>query len=257
MNLQRFLLEVKDIVAKKLNTPVDLDQSEYSASSHLTEELTDVFMRGVPFAYLLENSEFYNHNYYVNKNVLIPRPETEYLVDMIVKEFKGKSTRVLDVGTGSGVIILSLLSHGVGKTGVGVDISDEALEVAKINCKRLNLESKVNLIKSDRLSKVEGMFDIIVSNPPYIKASSHKDLVHQSVDTFEPHQALYLPDDYYVMWFEDFFAEIRGHLKGTFFMEGHELEVEDQAKMLGRLGFQNIKVLNDMTGTKRYIRASI
>lgn len=257
LNLQRFLLEVKDIVAKKLNTPVDLDQSEYSASSHLTEELTDVFMKGVPFAYLLENSEFYNHNYFVNKNVLIPRPETEYLVDMIVKEFKGKSTRVLDVGTGSGVIILSLLSHGVGKTGVGVDISEGALEVANINCKRLGLEEKVSLIKSDRLSKVEGVFDIIVSNPPYIKASSHKELVHKSVDSFEPHQALYLPDDYYAMWFEDFFAEIRGHLKGTFFMEGHELEVEEQAKMLGRLGFQKISVLTDMTGTKRYIRASI
>jgi release factor glutamine methyltransferase len=250
-------MEVKDIIALKMNSPIDLDQSEYTASSHLNSELTELFMKGVPFQYILENAEFYNHNYYVNKNVLIPRPETEYLVDMIVKEFKGKSTRVLDVGTGSGVIILSLLSHGVGKTGVGVDISDEALEVARINCKRLGLENKVNLIKSDRLSKVEGMFDLIVSNPPYIKASSHKAQVHKSVDTFEPHQALYLPDDYYMMWFEDFFAEIRSHLKGTFFMEGHELELQEQAKMLGRLGFKNITVLKDFAGLDRFLKASI
>ncbi len=257
LNLQRFLLEVKDIVALKLKAPVDLDQSEYSASEHLTDELSELFLKGMPFAYILENAEFFHHNYYVNKNVLIPRPETEYLVDMIVKEFKDKANRVLDVGTGSGVIILSLLAHGVGKAGVGVDISDEALEVAKINCQRLALEKKVQLIKSDRLQKVEGTFDLIVSNPPYIKASSHKELVHKSVDKYEPHQALYLPDDFYVFWFEDFFAEIRSHLKGTFFMEGHELELDDQAKMLGRLGFQNIKVLNDMSGTKRYLKATI
>lgn len=257
LNLQRFLLEVRDIIALKLNTPIDLDQSEYSASSHLSAELSDLFLNGMPFAYILENAEFYHHNYYVNKNVLIPRPETEFLVDMIVNEFKGKANRVLDVGTGSGVIILSLLSHGVGKTGVGVDISEEALEVAKINCKRLSLEKQVDLIKSDRLQKVEGTFDLIVSNPPYIKASSHRNLVHNSVDAYEPHQALYLPDDFYVFWFEDFFAEIRSHLKGTFFMEGHELELDEQAKMLGRLGFQNIKVLNDMSGTKRFLRATI
>lgn len=257
MNLQRFLLEVKDILAQKLSAPVDLDQSDSETSSHLVPELSELFLKGMPFAYILENSEFYNLNFYVNKNVLIPRPETEFLVDMIAKEFKGKASKVLDVGTGSGVIILSLLSHGVGKTGVGVDISDEALEVATINCKRLKLEKQVQLIKSDRLSKVEGMFDLIVSNPPYIKASSHKELVHKSVDKYEPHQALYLPDDYYMMWFEDFFAEIRSHLKGTFFMEGHELELDDQAKMLGRLGFQNIKVLNDMSGTKRYLKATI
>jgi release factor glutamine methyltransferase len=192
----------------------------------------------------------------VNSDVLIPRPETEYLVDLVVKEFKGKTNKVLDVGTGSGVILLSLLAANVGKSGVGVDISPEALKVAKINCQRLNLESKAKLILSDRLDKVEGIFDLIVSNPPYIKASSHRDLVHDSVDMHEPHQALYLPDDFYFMWFEDFFASIREHLKGTFFMEGHELELDDQAKLLGRLGFQDIQVLNDLTGTKRFLRAT-
>ena len=178
------------------------------------------------------------------------------MVDLLVQEFKGKSVRVLDVGTGSGVILLSLLSAGVGKSGVGVDISPEALRVAKINCQRLRLQEKVSLIKSDRLTKVEGSFDLIVSNPPYIKASSHRSLVHTSVDRHEPHQALYLPDDYYVLWFEDFFQEVRAHLKGTFMMEGHELELEEQAKMLGRLGFQKVQVLVDLSGTKRFVRAN-
>lgn len=249
-------MEVGDILKKRHTDSVSLDDAEDSISEKTFNELSEVFLKGVPFQYLLEQSEFFGHNFYVNRDVLIPRPETEYLVDLLVKEFKGKVTKVLDVGTGSGVILLSLLAGNVGKSGVGVDISPEALEVAKINAKRLNLETKASLILSDRLNKVEGTFDLIVSNPPYIKASSHRSLVHDSVDEHEPHGALYLPDDYYAFWFEDFFAEIRGHLKGTFFMEGHELELDEQAKMLGRLGFQNIQVLNDMTGIKRYLRAN-
>ena len=201
-------------------------------------------------------SEFYHHKFYVNQHVLIPRPETEYMVDMLVQEFKGKAQRILDVGTGSGVIVLSLLNAGVGKNGVGVDISPEALKVAEINRNRLRLKHKTTLVQSDRLTKVEGLFDLIVSNPPYIKASSHRNLVHDSVDKHEPHQALYLPDDYYVLWFEDFFQEVRAHLNGTFMMEGHELELDEQAKMLGRLGFKNVEVLKDLTQTKRYLKAS-
>lgn len=232
-----------------------MESSEYSISDLEKYKLEEQFLKGAPLAPLMGFSEFFHHRYYVNEHVLIPRPETEYMVDLLVQEFKGKSQRVLDVGTGSGVIILSLLSAGVGKSGVGVDISDEALKVAEINRLRLRLKHKLTLIKSDRLTKVEGIFDLIVSNPPYIKATSHKSLVHASVDKHEPHQALYLPDDYYVLWFEDFFQEVRSHLNGTFMMEGHELELEDQAKMLGRLGFQNIKVINDLSGSKRYVRA--
>lgn len=250
-------MEVKDLTKKKCqDLHIGLDQGLSSVKEQIILEMCHSFLNGVPFPYLLENSEFYHQDFYINNSVLIPRPETEYLVDIIAKEFKNKVKRILDIGTGSGVIVLSLVSHGVGQTGVGVDISDEALEVAKINCQKLGLEKKVTLMKSDRLSRVEGSFDLMVSNPPYIKASSHKKLVHQNVDLYEPHRALYLPDDYYVLWFEDFFAEIRSHLKGTFFMEGHELEVENQAKMLSKLGFTSVEVLNDMSGTKRYLRAN-
>lgn len=256
LNLHRFLMEIKDITAKKQpGFSADLDQNLETISTNVIEEMTHAFTQGVPFAYLLENSEFYHNHFYVNSDVLIPRPETEFLVDMIAREFKNKKAKVLDVGTGSGVILLSLLAHGVGSSGVGVDISEKALQVARINASRLGLEKKVNFVLSDRLSLVEGTYDLIVSNPPYIKASSHKNLVQKSVDEFEPHLALYLPDDFYVFWFEDFFAQIRSHLKGTFYMEGHELEVEEQALMLGRLGFQNVQVLPDMAGSKRYLKA--
>ena len=242
-------MEVKDI----LN--VELDSAECSISEKQMKDLEDTFLRGVPFAYLLGKSEFFGKDFFINENVLIPRPETEFLVDIIVKEFKGKVNRVLDVGTGSGVILLSLLSNNVGKTGIGVDISKEALEVAAINNHRFKLEDKATFILSDRLQNVEGTFDLIVSNPPYIRAQSHRHLVHDSVHNYEPKEALYLPDDFYTFWFEDFFQEIRGHLKGTFLMEGHELELDQQAEMLQRLGFNDVLVLNDLAGAKRFLRA--
>ena len=220
------------------------------------QKLEEQFLKGTPLATLMGFSEFYHNRYYVDSQVLIPRPETEYMVDLLVNEYKGKATRILDVGTGSGVILLSLLNAGVGKNGVGVDISEEALRIANINTQRLRLKHKATMLKSDRLTQVEGSFDLIVSNPPYIKASSHRNLVHNSVDKHEPHTALYLPDDYYVLWFEDFFQEVRAHLNGTFMMEGHELELDEQGKMLGRLGFQNVQVIPDLTGTKRYVKGT-
>jgi release factor glutamine methyltransferase len=251
-----FFRDLVDIFRYRLKNPlISLELSEFTLSELDSQKLEEHFLKGTPLATLMGFSEFYHHRFYVNEHVLIPRPETEYMVDLLVQEFKGKAQRVLDVGTGSGVIILSLLDAGVGKNGVGVDISTDALKVAEINRQRLRLKHKLTLIQSDRLTKAEGIFDLIVSNPPYIKATSHKSLVHASVDKHEPHEALYLPDDYYVLWFEDFFQEVRAHLNGTFMMEGHELELEDQAKMLGRLGFQKIQVMNDLTGTKRYVRA--
>lgn len=251
-------MELKDILSKKVHTvQLDLESANHSLSDSLKTELEKSFLKGVPFQYLLENSEFYYNNFYVNNSVLIPRQETEYLVDLIVQAFKGKARKVLDVGTGSGVILLSLLASGTGESGVGVDISQDALEVAAINVKRLNLGQKVTLVKSDRLKTVEGIFDLIVSNPPYIKAHTHRHLVHQSVDKFEPHEALYLPDDEYTFWFQEFFQEVKAHLNGTFFMEGHELELDDQSEMLRQLGFKNVQVLNDLTGTKRFLRGDI
>lgn len=202
-------------------------------------------------------AEFYYQKFYINENVLIPRPETEYLVDLLVHEFKGKVDKVLDVGTGPGTILLSLLKHSVGKSGVGTDISEKALEVARINSTRFRLDSKTTFIQCDRLSEVSGSFDLIVSNPPYIKASAHRSLVHESVNRFEPHEALYLSDQSYDEWFEDFFKAIKEHLMGTFLMEGHELEVLNQAQTLTRLGFKSVEVLKDLTGVSRFLRAEV
>ena len=207
-------------------------------------------------AYLLGFSEFYGQRFFINDDVLIPRPETELLVDMIVNECKGNIKRVLDVGTGSGVIILSLLGSGVGESGVGVDLSHAALKVAQINADRLRLHHKIEFKLSDRLEKVEGKFDLIVSNPPYIKKSTQKKLVHKNVDSFEPHIALYLDDEAYSDWFKLFFSQVAKHLEGTFFMEGHEDELISLLPLLENLGFENFVILNDLTGRSRFLKAN-
>ena len=214
------------------------------------------FRTGYPLGYLLGFSEFYGQKFYINPDVLIPRPETELLVEMIVNQYKGKIKKILDVGTGSGVILLSLLNNNVGEHGVGVDISQAALKVAQINAHRLRLNDRVEFKLSDRLEKVEGDFDLIVSNPPYIKKSTHQNLVHKIVDHFEPHSALYIEDKIYDRWFCDFFDSVKLHLNGTFFMEGHELEIETQASILDHKGFKKIETIKDLSGRIRFLKAT-
>lgn len=215
-------------------------------------------MKGIPFAYLTQHSEFYDHCFYINKDVLIPRSETELLVDLLVqKAQKQPFNRALDIGTGSGVIMLSLLSKKAVQKGVAADISEEALKVAKLNAERLRLMSDCEFVLSDRLNNVSGTFDLIVSNPPYIKQTSHFKLVHGKVDEFEPGLALYLPDEAYTQWFTDFFSQVALSLEqgGVFMMEGHELELMDQAQLLRSLKFQDVEVIKDFAGLDRFLMA--
>ncbi|MFA5584370.1 MAG: peptide chain release factor N(5)-glutamine methyltransferase [Bacteriovoracaceae bacterium] len=257
--MHRFLREVEDILIKLSRNPaIELDDSEYSVPEKLLTYMRAELLKGVPFSYILEMSEFYNNQFYITPDVLIPRSETEQLVELIVNKVTHPVERMLDVGVGSGVILLSLLAQNVAKKGVGVDVSQKAIEVATINARRLRLLDRTEFKLSDRLFSVEGPFDLIVSNPPYIRASSHYELVHQQVKTHEPHLALFLEDHAYDEWFGIFFRQVYDHLKseGFFVMEGHELEVEKQSQMLGEIGFSNIRVEKDLLGSPRFLIAS-
>lgn len=250
-------MEVLDLLKLRSKRHIlSLDDSSYSISSVVSTELQDCFLKGVPFPYLLGEAEFYGHKFFVSPDVLIPRPETEQLVDLIVNSRK-KYQHVLDVGTGSGVILLSLLDQNVAKMGLGLDLSVAALKVAQVNRERLRLEQRCEFRLSDRLEKASGQFDLIVSNPPYIKEKTHRALVHESVDQFEPKMALYLPDEDYQTWFREFFMEVKKHLLagGLFMMEGHELELKDQAQMLRTVGFNQVKLIQDFSGRDRFLEA--
>lgn len=260
--MQRFLLEVQDVLRLKTFQPrLSLEDSTYAIAPKLTHEMQKIFLQGLPFCYLLQRVDFFGHQFYVNQEVLIPRPETELLVELAIKKATASQRRyenILDVGTGSGVILLSLLSTPHFTSGRGADISAAALEVASINARRLRLPH-AHFHLGDRLQGINGKFDFIISNPPYIKASAHRNLVHQSVNTYEPSLALYLDDLTYDAWFEHFFRQVKLGLAadGLFMMEGHELELQHQAQMLEALGFKQVKVLRDYAGSDRFLEATI
>ncbi|HXH32448.1 MAG TPA: HemK/PrmC family methyltransferase [Bacteriovoracaceae bacterium] len=246
------------LTVRTKNFALTLEDSSYGVGAGLLGELEGLFLRGTPFVYLLGQSEFYGRRFFITSDVLIPRPETEQLVELIAKESKKFQTMV-DVGTGSGAILLTLLDLGIAQQGLGIDCSKEALEVACNNSRRLRLEDRCELLLGDRLKGVGGRFDLIVSNPPYIKATTHKHLVHSKVDEFEPRMALYLEDSTYQAWFEEFFGQVLLRLSenGLFMMEGHEHELTSQAAGLKELGFKNVQVLKDFAGRDRFLKAMI
>tara|TARA_E500000178_G_scaffold353667_1_gene420174 strand:+ start:178 stop:1020 length:843 start_codon:yes stop_codon:yes gene_type:complete len=142
-----------------------------------------------PIAYIFKNREFWSKNFFVNQNTLIPRPETELLSEYIIKTFKNKKIFMLDIGTGSGCILFSILSELKNSKGIGVDISKKAIDVAKINQLRHNLFRRSKLLVRSFEDLKERKFDLIVSNPPYIKNSEIKNL-SDDIKRFEPKIAL-------------------------------------------------------------------
>jgi release factor glutamine methyltransferase len=142
-----------------------------------------------PLAYILKSKEFWSKDFFVDRNTLIPRPETELLCENIIKRFRNKNLHVLDMGTGSGCIILSILTELKRAKGVGVDISRKAIDVAKKNSSKLGLNKRVKFFNKP-LENIYGIkFDLIVSNPPYIRSSDIKNL-SDDVKRFEPKIAL-------------------------------------------------------------------
>jgi len=146
--------------------------------------------KGEPIAYLINKKEFWKQNFYINQNVLIPRPDTEILVEETLKLFNVNSKlNMLDIGTGSGCILLSILKERRNFFGTGIDISKKAINVARFNAKMHQLSNRVKFYNSDVDKFLIGKYDLVVSNPPYIK---RQDLKYLEVDVkgFEPKLAL-------------------------------------------------------------------
>ncbi|MBO4825540.1 MAG: peptide chain release factor N(5)-glutamine methyltransferase [Lachnospiraceae bacterium] len=205
----------------------------------------------IPLQHLTGRQEFMGLEFLVNENVLVPRADTETLVEEVLKDLHD-GMRVLDMCTGSGCIILSLLKFSNDCEGVGVDISEKALEVAKSNSEALNINA--TFIQGDLFENVEGKFDILVSNPPYIRTCEIEELMPEVRD-------------------HDPFIALNGHETGVFFYEkivaqapkflnrGGLLAFEigcDQGKevsdIMSRGGFKNVEVINDLCGNPRVVK---
>jgi len=146
--------------------------------------------KGEPIAYLINKKEFWNNEFFVNKDVLIPRPDTELIVEEVLKIYsKNTHLQVLDIGTGSGCILLSILKERKYFYGTGIDISKKSINVSKFNAKKLNLVNRIKFFHSSVDNFTAGKYDLIVSNPPYIKLVSLKYL-EKDIVNFEPKLAL-------------------------------------------------------------------
>ena len=142
-----------------------------------------------PIAYIFNKKEFRSKDFYVVKNSLIPRPETELLIDPIIKKFKGKSIYFLDMGVGTGCIMLSILSELNNSRGLGIDICNKAISVAKINLETMKLNKRASLKCRSIDTICNKKFDLIVSNPPYIVKREINQL-SEDIKKFEPQKAL-------------------------------------------------------------------
>ena len=146
--------------------------------------------KGEPIAYLINKKEFWKDEFFVNKDVLIPRPDSELIIEQVLKIYsKDAQLQVLDIGTGSGCILLSILKERSNFYGTGIDISKKSINVSKFNAKQLNLTNRVKFFHSSVDNFNNGKYDIVVSNPPYIEQLSLKYL-EKDVVNFEPKLAL-------------------------------------------------------------------
>lgn len=244
------------------------DLFDFPYLPHRSNPLTFFFEKlkeGVPLEYITGYAYFYRSLFKVTPDVLIPRSETEILVELAAQEIKNnyrhKTCRLADVGTGSGIIALTLMMEDYAALEVvASDLSDKALTLARENYFNLRFaisaKHKIQFIKSDRLLSVEGQFDVILSNPPYIKRQGDSDSVHHQVLSYEPAMALFLDDEIYDLWFEDFFKSIHQKLAsdGVSFIEGHELHLDNLKQMAQAIGFSKVDVIKDYTGRNRFLR---
>ena len=169
-----------------LNNKEDLDDKNLNYFKTLIKERANF----KPIAYLINKKYFWNNEFFVNKNTLIPRPDTEILVEQVLKLTKHKNAmNILDIGVGSGCILLSILKERKNFYGTGIDISKNALDICKINAKKLKVIRRTKFYKTDIDKFVEGNYDLIISNPPYIKRYYLKYL-ESDVIKFEPKLAL-------------------------------------------------------------------
>ncbi len=223
----------------------------------LTEEEVEAYRqliirraKGKPVAYITGKKEFFGFEFKVEKGVLIPRPETELLVEVVYERIKNKeSLKIVDVGTGSGCIAITLCKLTGGKHRItAVDISEKALKVARENAQRLNCP--VEFKKSDLLSEVEGKLDVVVSNPPYISLKDKR--VEKEVVKFEPAVALFAGETGLEV-IERLIKEAGEKLKkgGFIALEFGQGQAGKVKELMERKGFTEVKIYRDLAGIER------
>jgi release factor glutamine methyltransferase len=215
-----------------------------------------------PMQYVLGKAWFYGNKYIVSPNTLIPRSETEELVALIIDtiqnnlELKLSNPKIIDIGTGTGCIAITLKINLPNSNVFALDKSSEAIKIAKLNAKELNTD--VHFIEDDILdihqTETLQVFDIMVSNPPYI-LENEKDNMHSNVLDFEPHSALFVANHNPLLFYNAIANYAQKYLKkgGYLFFEINQLFGNETVKMLSEKGFSNIQLIKDINQNDRIV----
>lgn len=215
-----------------------------------------------PIQYIIGSTEFYGIPLKVNSHVLIPRPETEELVDLIVKEsvrLNRDTISILDIGTGSGCIAIALKKNIYSSAVFAIDISEKALELAVENA-RMN-STEISFILADILQsptiQEEPMFDVIVSNPPYVR-NSEKQSMSKNVLDYEPHLALFVGDTDALLFYKSIVKFADKYLKNTgkLYFEINEDMANQMQAMVEEKGYGNSRIIKDLSGKNRILVCS-
>jgi release factor glutamine methyltransferase len=241
-----------------LKTRAQLSGETFSHES-LWEKLEKYCETGRPLEHLSEERFFFDGAYFVSPDCLIPRSETEILVEQCLEKIKMMKGPIsmCEIGVGSGAVFLSILRNCEKEIDfLGTDISAEAMRIAKWNSflKKNSYSPKhqLNFCLTDRLDGIDRKFHLILSNPPYIKRNHTG--IHSQVETYEPHLALFIDSDY-DQWFEKFFRQVHAalHPQGYFLMEGHESELEHLKNLSSAQAFTVREIKKDYTGRDRFL----
>lgn len=241
-----------------LNPDFEISDEEVEKWNTILSEL----QQEKPIQYITNEAWFYGLRFEVNENTLIPRPETEELVEWIIQSQKSKvksqKLEILDIGTGTGCIPISLKANLPQANVSAIDISEKVLEVAKRNAASNKVE--INFIQTNIL-EVEDLnqpFDIIVSNPPYVR-NLEKQEIKKNVLDFEPHLALFVEDTDALLFYRKIAQLALKNLSpnGLLFFEINQYLGNETVELLENLGFKNIELKKDMYGNDRMIRCSV
>ncbi len=252
------LAEITGTSSAKIKAFPELEIPEEQSSK--IDQILVRLKTGEPVQYILGHTEFFGLPFKVNHSVLIPRPETEELVEWIISSSKNSqlaTVRILDIGTGSGCIAISLKKN-LNAEVCAIDISDTALNTAKQNAELNNVN--INFIHADILnlkSEFENStFEIIVSNPPYVTLEDKKQM-HRNVTDFEPHNALFVPENDPLVFYKAITDFAENHLEegGLLFFEINESYGEEMTGLLNSRSFINIELRKDMSGRFRMMKA--
>jgi len=222
------------------------------------QRIKSALKRGVPFQYATGEATFMGRVFSVGPSVLIPRPETEELVEWILKDKPELGARILDIGTGSGCIAISLKLERYDLEVIAMDISDSALEVAQLNKENHNVDLQLieaNILDPQSVGHL-GTLDVIVSNPPYIPYND-RETMHTNVKDNEPEIALFVPDDDPQLFYKAIALFGLDHLNpdGAIYCELHQDHAHNSVVLFQSMGYSRVTLQEDMNGAARMLRA--